>query len=88
MIVVAPSDIPEPIFEFVSLKDPHMNFGFANRVRFDHQLDMTNKLNFTRQWCKDRKIFNIIMTGDVTDTNEERKWSFNQYVLNKLELLK
>ncbi len=88
MIIVNPSEITEPIFEFVSMKDPHMNFGFANRIRFDHQTDLTNKLNFTRQWCKERNIQNIVMTGDVTDTNEEKKWSFNQYVLNKLELLK
>lgn len=88
MIIVNPSEITEPFFEFVSMKDPHMNFGFANRVRFDHQNDLTNKLNFTRQWCKERNIQNLVMTGDVTDTNEEKKWSFNQYVLNKLELLK
>ena len=47
MIVVTHTEITEPILEFVSLKDPHMNFGFANRVRFDHQTDLTNKLNFT-----------------------------------------
>ena len=88
MIVVTPTEITEPILEFVSLKDPHMNFGFANRVRFDHQADLTNKLNFTRQWCKERNITNLIMTGDISDTNEEKKWSFNQYVLNKIELLK
>ena len=88
MIVVDPGEISNPLFEFISLKDPHMNFGFANRIRYNHQLDLTGKLDFVRTWCKNKNVQNIIATGDLTDTNEEKKWSFNQYVLNKNELLK
>ena len=88
MIIVEPGEISQPILEFISLKDPHLNFGFANRIRYSHQSDLLSKLDFTRNWCKNRGIKNIIATGDVTDTNEEKKWSFNQYVMNKLELLK
>lgn len=88
MIVVEPGEISSPILEFISLKDPHMNFGFANRIRYNHQSDLLSKLDFVRNWCIGRKISHILMTGDVTDTNEEKKWSFNQYVANKNELLK
>ena len=88
MVVVEPGEISNPILEFITLKDPHMNFGFANRIRFNHQADLLLKLDFVRDWCNNRNIKNIIVTGDLTDTNEEKKWSFNQYVLNKIELLK
>lgn len=88
MIVVEPGEITEPLLEFVSLKDPHMNFGFANRIRYNHAADILNKLEFVKTWCVQRNIKNLIMTGDVTDTNEEKKWSFNQYVMNKVELTK
>lgn len=88
MIVVEPGEITNPILEFVTIKDPHMNFGFANRIRYNHQVDLSSKLDFVRNWCTYRNIKNLIATGDVTDTNEEKKWSFNQYVVNKIELLK
>lgn len=88
MLVVNPGDITSPIFQFISMKDPHMNFGFANRIRYDHNGDMIKKLGFVKKWCIDNKVNDIILTGDVTDTNEERKWLFNQYVANKNELLK
>lgn len=88
MIIVNHSDIPNPIFEFISLKDPHMNFGFANRIRYNHQHDLITKLNFVREWGNRNNVKTIIATGDVVDTNEEAKWSFKQYVLNKNELLK
>ena len=88
MIKVSASEITEPILQMCSIKDPHMNFGFANRIRYDHQLDLSNKLNFLNNWAKQNNVQDLIMTGDVTDTNEEKKWSFNQYVTNKDELLK
>lgn len=88
MIVVHPGEISEPLLEFISIKDPHFNFGFANRIRYTHQEDMLAKTEFIRKWCKDHKIDKIIFTGDLVDTNEELKWSFNQYVTNKNELLK
>lgn len=88
MITVHPGEISTPIMEFISIKDPHFNFGFANRIRYSHESDMISKVEFVRKWCKDHKIENIIITGDLTDTNEERKWSFNQYVENKNQLLK
>ena len=65
-----------------------MNFGFANRIRYNHQADLLSKLQYTINWCNSNNVKNVIMTGDITDTNEEKKWSFNQYVLNKNELLK
>lgn len=88
MIIVNHSDIPNPILEFISLKDPHMNFGFANRIRYNHLHDLTTKLNFVRDWGNRNNVKTIVATGDVVDTNEEAKWSFKQYVLNKNELLK
>lgn len=88
MIVVNPGELSNPVLEFISIKDPHYNFGFANRIRYTHQEDILAKNDFIRKYCKDHKISNIIATGDLTDTNEELKWSFNQYVANKNELLK
>ena len=88
MIVVHPGEISDPLLEFISIKDPHLNFGFANRIRYSHEEDMKSKTEFIRKWCKDHKIYKILFTGDLVDTNEERKWSFNQYVDNKNELLK
>ena len=88
MILVAQGEVTDPLVSFISLKDPHMNFGFANRIRYNHQADLTSKLEFVQNWCITNNIKDVILTGDVSDTNEEAKWSFNQYVLNKNELVK
>ena len=88
MVLVSPGEVTEPIASFICLKDPHMNFGFANRIRYNHQADLLSKLEFVQNWCNTNNIKDIIITGDVTDTNEEAKWSFNQYVQNKKELVK
>lgn len=88
MVIVQQGEVTNPLLSFMTIKDPHMNFGFANRIRYNHQADLLSKLDYVINWGKMNSINNIIMTGDITDTNEEKKWSFNQYVQNKKELLK
>lgn len=88
MFIVNSGDITEPLIDFISIKDPHMNFGFANGIRYDANSDMANKHTFVRDYCVKNNINKVIMTGDVTDTNDEKKWTFKQYFLNKKELLK
>lgn len=88
MFIVSHEDITTPLMDFISIKDPHMNFGFANRIRYNHNEDLALKHKFVREFCVENKISDIIITGDLTDTNDERKWTFKQYFLNKEELLK
>lgn len=83
MQIVKSEDIKGTIFEWVNLKDPHLNFGFANRIRVNHNSDLKNKIKFVENYCITNKVQNIFFTGDVTDTNEEDKWTFKQYRLNK-----
>lgn len=83
MQVVKKEDISQSIFEWVNLKDPHLNFGFANRIRVNHNSDLKNKIDFVKTYCMNNSVKNLIFTGDVTDTNEEDKWTFKQYRLNK-----
>lgn len=86
MQVVKKEDITVPIFEWVNLKDPHLNFGFANRIRVNHNSDLKSKIDFVKSYCNTNTVKNLIFTGDVTDTNEEDKWTFKQYRLNKYVL--
>lgn len=83
MQIVKKEDITQSIFEWVNLKDPHLNFGFANRIRVNHNSDLKNKIDFVKTYCMNNSVKNLIFTGDVTDTNEEDKWTFKQYRLNK-----
>lgn len=71
------------MLKLISIKDPHFSIGFQNRIRLDYQKDIMTKLNFIQKYCKDNKINGIIFTGDITDSNYDRKWSFRQYVKNK-----
>ncbi len=88
MFIVNAGDITDPLIDLISIKDPHLNFGFANRIRHDANSDLINKHQFVRDYCIKNNIDKLIMTGDVTDTNDEKKWSFRQYFLNKTELMK
>jgi DNA repair exonuclease SbcCD nuclease subunit len=71
------------MINLISIKDPHLSLGFLNRIRYDYQRDITGKLDFIRQFIIDKKVNDIILTGDITDSNYDRKWSFRQYVKNK-----
>ena len=88
MFIVNAGDITDPLIDLISIKDPHLNFGFANRIRHDANSDLINKHQFVRDYCIKNNIDKLIMTGDVTDTNDEKKWSFRQYFLNKKKLTK
>lgn len=87
MQVIKSEDMSGQFFELVSIKDLHANFGFANRIRVTHQNDLKAKIEFIKDYCQKHRVANLIITGDVTDTNEENKWTFKQYRLNKAELL-
>jgi DNA repair exonuclease SbcCD nuclease subunit len=71
------------MLKFISLKDPHLSLGFQNRIRIDYQRDILQKLDFLKSYISTNKIDGIIFTGDITDSNYDRKWSFRQYVKNK-----
>lgn len=71
------------MLKFISIKDPHLSLGFQNRLRYDYQSDIMNKLNFIRNYVAENQVDAILLTGDITDSNYERKWSFKQYVKNK-----
>jgi DNA repair exonuclease SbcCD nuclease subunit len=71
------------MLKLISIKDPHLSLGFLNRIRIDYKRDILAKLSFIRNHIQDNGIKAIILTGDITDSNYERKWSFKQYVQNK-----
>ncbi len=71
------------MLKLISIKDPHLSIGFLNRIRVDYQRDITSKLGFIQNYVAANYINDIILTGDITDSNYEKKWSFKQYVRNK-----
>lgn len=75
------------MFKFLSIKDPHFQYGFMSKIRKDYERDKDNKLEFINNFCKENEIYDIIFTGDVLDKSS-KKWSFKQYGLNKRKLNK
>ena len=71
------------ILEFISMKDPHFAFGFANRIRFDYENDVSKKIEFVKNYVEQHKINHLIMTGDIIDSSYEDKWTFKKYRVNK-----
>ncbi len=69
--------------EFITLKDPHLSFGFQNRIRKGYEKQVHDKLDFVRNYCKINDIEKIIFTGDVFDSSKEDVWSFKKYRKNK-----
>jgi hypothetical protein len=70
-------------FRFATMKDPHGSLGFENRIRFDFASNFLDKLKFTREYCKENQITDMIATGDIIDSSYEDKWTFKKYRLNK-----
>jgi len=70
-------------FEFIAMKDPHLSFGFQNRIRKQYVSHISNKLKFVKDYCKENEIKIAIFTGDVFDSSTEDKWSFKKYRKNK-----
>jgi len=70
-------------FRFITMKDPHGSLGFENRIRFDFTNNFLDKLKFTRDYCKNNNIVDVIATGDIIDSSYEDKWTFKKYRLNK-----
>lgn len=71
------------LFKFITMKDPHLSFGFQNRIRKNYEKNILQKLNFVKEFCKENNIQNVIFTGDVFDSSTEDKWSFKKYRKNK-----
>jgi len=71
------------VFEFITMKDPHLSFGFQNRIRKNYEKAITNKLNFIKDYSVKNNIVHCIFTGDVFDSSTEDKWSFKKYRKNK-----
>jgi len=69
--------------EFITLKDPHLSFGFQNRIRKGYEKQVLSKLDFVQDYCQKNKIGKIIFTGDVFDSSKEDVWSFKKYRKNK-----
>ena len=76
-------DISNASFRFISIKDPHMNFGFQNKIRFNNDEDLTNKWMWLLNYMLEQQVKHLVITGDLTNSNDEKKWSFKQYILNK-----
>jgi len=68
---------------FISIKDPHLSFGFQNRIRFDYENDVSKKLNFITTYLVENEISHVVATGDIVDSSYEDKWSFKKYRVNK-----
>ncbi len=71
------------LFEFITMKDPHLSFGFQNRIRKNYETQVQDKLEFVKNYCLKNNIKTIIATGDVFDSSAEDKWSFKKYRKNK-----
>lgn len=71
------------MLKFISMKDPHFAFGFANRIRFDYENSVGKKVSFIKEYITKHGIKDIIMTGDIIDSSYEDKWSFKKYRVNK-----
>lgn len=69
--------------EFITIKDPHLSFGFQNRIRHNYEKNILAKLEFIKGYCKSNWIKYLICTGDVFDSSTEDKWSFKKYRKNK-----
>ena len=69
--------------KIIFIKDPHLAFGFQNRIRKNYEQDIRAKLDFVSNYAVSNNIKNIIFTGDVFDHQQERGWSFKQFKKNK-----
>ena len=71
------------LLEFITMKDPHLSFGFQNRIRENYEKHILQKLEYVKGYCTSNNIKNVIFTGDVFDSSTEDKWSFKKYRKNK-----
>lgn len=71
------------MLKLISIKDPHFSIGFLNRIRLDYNRDINAKISFIQNYISTNNINGVIFTGDITDSQYERKWSFKQYIRNK-----
>ena len=69
--------------QIIFIKDPHLAFGFQNRIRKNYEQDIRAKLEFISNYAQQYGIKNIVFTGDVFDHQQERGWSFRQFLANK-----
>ena len=69
--------------KIIFIKDPHLAFGFQNRIRKNYEADIRAKLDFVSSYALLNNVKNIIFTGDVFDHQQERGWSFKQFKKNK-----
>jgi DNA repair exonuclease SbcCD nuclease subunit len=74
------------LLEFVTMKDPHLSFGFQNRIRKNYEKHISQKLEFVRGYALSNNIDTVVFTGDVFDSSTEDKWSFKKYRKNKRAL--
>ena len=74
--------------DFISIKDPHLSFGFQNRIRYDYENNVISKIDFVADYIATHNIRKVIMTGDIIDSSYEDKWSFKKYRVNKRQFQK
>ncbi len=74
-------------FRYIVIKDPHLMFGFKNRIRKSGwEKDIDSKLNQIINYCRENNINTIMFTGDVSEKSRKRDWSLNQILQNKKRL--
>ena len=74
-------------FRYLVIKDPHLMFGFKNRIRKSGwEADIDSKLNQIITYCQTNSIKTILLTGDISEKSRKRDWSLNQMLQNKKRL--
>ena len=68
------------------IKDPHLGYGFKNRIRVDYNGDYDKKLEFIKKYSKDNQIKSIIATGDVFDNSYLQDWGHSHYIANTAKI--
>ncbi|MFA7129355.1 MAG: hypothetical protein WC136_09315 [Sphaerochaeta sp.] len=71
------------LYNFVTLKDPHLSFGFQNKIRTNYEGDVLKKFEYLKNYCVLNNIQDCVFTGDVFDSSHEDKWSFKKFRKNK-----
>ena len=56
MKVVQEGSLKNPSFHGIIIKDPHCNWGFANRIRHNHEDDLDFKWGFLQDYMNQNNI--------------------------------
>lgn len=67
--------------DFIIIKDPHFRFGRKKPVgrKLSFFDEISDKIDFIINYCKEHKVENILFTGDILDQKDPSKYSFPVY---------